>query len=181
MQAGRRFDITIPIDGTDDRDFWKSRALIVRLGPGASREAAVAELNVEFQGYLDAVKTVNERARAQYFNSIELVPAVGGLPEFRDRYGKPVQALLGIVCAQVVESVPRNTSSITRRRGAPFGVSSSLIMSSSLSSLLFGVKPAEPLVYVATAVLLLGVALLATVAPTLRAMRIDPVETLRWE
>lgn len=102
MQAGRRFDITVPLDGTDDRDYWKSRALVVRLAPGLSREAAAAELNVGFQRYLDSVKTINARTRAQYFTSVDLVPAAGGLPEFRDRYGKPVQALLGIVCALVV-------------------------------------------------------------------------------
>jgi putative ABC transport system permease protein len=102
MQPGRRFDITLPLDGTDDRDFWKSRALIVRLAPGVSRETARADLNVGLQRYLDDVKTVNPRARAQYFKSVDLVPASGGLSEFRDRYGKPVQALLGIVCALVV-------------------------------------------------------------------------------
>jgi putative ABC transport system permease protein len=102
LQPGRRFDITLPLDGTDDRDFWKSRALIVRLAPGTSREASVADLNVGFQQYLDGVNTVNQRARAQYFKSVDLIPAAGGLPEFRDRYGKPAQALLGIVCALVV-------------------------------------------------------------------------------
>ena len=53
--------------------------------------------------------------------------------------------------------------------------------SSLLSSFLFGIQPAEPWVYSATMALLIVIGLLATVGPTLRATRIDPVETLRWE
>ena len=75
---------------------------MVRLAPGVSREAAVADLNVAFQQYLAGDKTLSERARAQAFKSLDLAPASSGLSEFRDRYGKPVQAMLAIVCVLLV-------------------------------------------------------------------------------
>ena len=97
LQVGRRVDLTVPIDGSDEPHFWKSRALVIRLAPGVSPEAAVADLNVAFQQYLAGDKTLSERGRAQGFKSLELAPSSTGLPEFRDRYGKPVQVMLAIV------------------------------------------------------------------------------------
>jgi len=97
LQIGRPIDVSVPIDGSEERNFWKSRALVVRLIPGASREAALADLNVLFQQYLAADKTLSAGARAQGFKSLDLAPSSSGLPELRDRYGKPVQAMLAIV------------------------------------------------------------------------------------
>ena len=48
--------------------------------------------------------------------------------------------------------------------------------SSLLSSFLFGIAPAEPWVYSATMALLIGVGLLATLGPTVRATHIDGVK-----
>ena len=61
------------------------------------------------------------------------------------------------------------------------GATAALLTSSLLASFLFGIQPAEPWVYSATMAALIVIGLLATVAPTLRAVRVDPVETLRWE
>ena len=61
------------------------------------------------------------------------------------------------------------------------GVVAAFMTSSLLSSLLFGIQPAEPWVYSATAAVLIGIGLVSTIGPTLRAMRINPVETLRWQ
>ena len=97
LQVGRRADVSVPLDGTDEPTFWKSRALVVRLAPGVGREVALAELQLLFQQYLAGDKAVSDRARAQAFKSLDLTPASSGLPEFRDRYGKPVRAVLAIV------------------------------------------------------------------------------------
>jgi predicted permease len=97
LQVGRRVDVSIPIDGSDEPTFWKSKALIVRLAPEISRDTAVADLNVAFQQYLDADKRMSTRARTQAFRSLELAPSASGLPEFRERYGKPVEVMLAIV------------------------------------------------------------------------------------
>ena len=96
LQVGRRADVSVPIDGSEERTFWKSRALVVRLTPGASREAAEADLNVAFQQYL-ADNALPAARRAASFKSLELAPSSSGLPEFRDRYGRPVRALFVIV------------------------------------------------------------------------------------
>ena len=61
------------------------------------------------------------------------------------------------------------------------GVMAAFMTSSLLSSFLFGIQPAEPWVYSGTASVLIAIGLLSTVGPTLRAMRIDPVDTLRWQ
>ena len=51
-----------------------------------------------------------------------------------------------------------------------------------LASFLFGVQSGRALGVSATAVaVMVGIGVLATIVPTLRALRIDPVETLRWE
>jgi predicted permease len=97
LQVGRRVDLTVPLDGSIEPYFWKSRALMVRLAPGVSRETALADLNVAFQQYLAGDKSLTDRARAQAFKALDLAPSSAGLPEFRNRYGKPVQAMLAIV------------------------------------------------------------------------------------
>ena len=74
----------------------------MRLAPGISRATATADLNVAFQQYLAGDKTLSNEARAQGFKALELTPASSGLSEFRDRYGKPVRAMLAIVSLLLV-------------------------------------------------------------------------------
>ena len=61
------------------------------------------------------------------------------------------------------------------------GVTAAFMTSSLLASFMYGVQPADPWVYSVTMALLITIGLLSSVGPTLRAMRINPVETLRWE
>jgi predicted permease len=95
LQVGRRIDVSVPVDGSDDTNFWQSRSLVVRLSPGVSPETAAADLNVLFQQYVDNSKMAAQ-IRARSFRSLDLAPAAAGLPELRARYGRPAQTMFAI-------------------------------------------------------------------------------------
>ena len=63
--------------------------------------------------------------------------------------------------------------------GAVVGLVGALIVSHLMAGLLYGVRPTDPLTFVGVAILLMGVALLASCLPARRAMRVDPMCALR--
>jgi ABC-type antimicrobial peptide transport system permease subunit len=63
--------------------------------------------------------------------------------------------------------------------GAALGLGGGLLLSRFLAQLLYQVSPGDPLTYLLVAPLLVGVVLLATLVPALRAARLDPVGALR--
>ena len=65
--------------------------------------------------------------------------------------------------------------------GAGIGMAASLALTRFMQTLLFGVKPTDPLTFVAVASILVGVGLLATYLPTRRATMVDPMVALRYE
>jgi putative ABC transport system permease protein len=65
--------------------------------------------------------------------------------------------------------------------GLAVGLAASFGVNRLLANLLFGVKTTDPMTYVAVAVILVSVALLATYIPARRAMKIDPLIALRYE
>ncbi len=65
--------------------------------------------------------------------------------------------------------------------GVGIGLVAATLLSRFITSLLFGVKPTDPLVYLAVAAVLLLVALLASYLPARRAAEIDPIVALRDE
>lgn len=65
--------------------------------------------------------------------------------------------------------------------GMALGLPLALGLGYALSSLLFGVKVADPLVFVALPLLLAGVATIACYLPARRAVRLDPLAALRYE
>jgi putative ABC transport system permease protein len=65
--------------------------------------------------------------------------------------------------------------------GAALGLVGALIVSHLMAGLLYGVRPTDPLTFAAVAILLVAVALLACYIPARRALRVDPLVTLRHE
>lgn len=63
--------------------------------------------------------------------------------------------------------------------GLALGLAGTVLVSRLLVSLLFGVRPADPLILASAAGILTLVALAACVVPALRAMRIDPADAIR--
>jgi putative ABC transport system permease protein len=65
--------------------------------------------------------------------------------------------------------------------GATIGIVCAVIVSHLMASLLYGVKPIDPVSFASVAALFIGVALLACYLPARRAMKIDPMVALRHE
>jgi putative ABC transport system permease protein len=65
--------------------------------------------------------------------------------------------------------------------GLGIGVVAAIVVTRWMSSILFDVKPTDRLTFVAVAVVLGTVAILASYVPARRAMRVDPIVALRYE
>ena len=65
--------------------------------------------------------------------------------------------------------------------GVGIGAGAALALSRVVASLLYGVKPSDPVTFLAVSALLSAVALLASYAPARRAMNVDPLVAMRAE
>jgi predicted permease len=65
--------------------------------------------------------------------------------------------------------------------GAAFGIAAAFGVTRYLASLLYGVRPLDPLTFIAVAILLFVVAIAACLVPARRAMSVDPMVALRYE
>ena len=65
--------------------------------------------------------------------------------------------------------------------GVVIGIAAAFALARFISSFLFGVQQWDPLVFIATPVVLTAVALLATWIPARRASLVDPIDALRYE
>ena len=65
--------------------------------------------------------------------------------------------------------------------GAAAGLIGAIIIGQLMASLLYGVRPTDPMTFAVVALLLIGVAALACYLPARRAMNVDPMVALRYE
>jgi predicted permease len=91
-----------------------------------------------------------------------------------------IRVALGAPLAEVLRGVVRHGVVLTAI-GAAVGIAASLAVTRLLGSMLFGVKPSDPVTLIGVSCLLLTVALAACYFPARRATRVDPLVALRHE
>jgi len=120
------------------------------------------------------------------FSAVALLLSVGGIygvvsfvviqrtPEIGIRIALGAQAgdVLRLVLSQGLKPVAI---------GLGWGVGSAFVLAHLLSSLLFGLQPADPVAFSGVTLVLAGAALIACWLPARRALRIDPNQALRTE
>jgi ABC-type antimicrobial peptide transport system permease subunit len=143
--------------------------------------------------YVDPMRTMmdrsvaNERYRATLssaFGAGALLLAAIGLFGLLTRAVNERRREIGVRMA--VGANPRDVVRLVMREGILLvaggllaGIPAALISAQLVRSLLFGVGPSDPHIFVGVAVVLMTVAAAAMVVPAVRAVRIDPVSTLR--
>ena len=65
--------------------------------------------------------------------------------------------------------------------GVGIGIAGALALARVMSSLIYGIKPTDPLTFLSVAVLLAMVAICASLVPAYRAAKVDPMVALRYE
>jgi ABC-type antimicrobial peptide transport system permease subunit len=91
-----------------------------------------------------------------------------------------VRMALGASAWEVLSLVVRQGLALALP-GCVLGIAGALVLVRLVASLLYDVKPNDPFTFVATALVLLGVALLACWLPARRAAKVDPMVALRYE
>jgi ABC-type antimicrobial peptide transport system permease subunit len=87
---------------------------------------------------------------------------------------------LGATPLRVMQTVIRDASWCVAL-GLVIGLAGARVVSSLFTSLVFGVTPTSPSIYIGVAALLVLVGIVAALVPARRAARLDPLVALRTE
>ena len=201
MDAQSDFHSYQPVEQLNDGGFRAARSFVVRAAgdPTAlfsSIRAAVASIDpglpVAHLQLLDEV--VDESLKPRRFNTwlVGLFAAVALFLALLGIYGVVsfavtqrtqeigIRAALGAPGPQILTLFLRD-GAIMAGAGIILGAIGSLFLGRYISTLLYGVKPADPLTLAVVAAVLAATALLATYIPARRAIRMDPMRALRHE
>jgi putative ABC transport system permease protein len=91
-----------------------------------------------------------------------------------------IRAALGASTGSILRLVLRG-GMLLGLIGLAIGCAGSLALTNLMASMLFGVKPQDPLSFSVAAMLLIGMSLLACYIPAQRAAKVDPAVALRYE
>jgi len=91
-----------------------------------------------------------------------------------------VRLALGATASQVMGNVVL-PGLLIALVGVAIGGAGAVATTRLMQSFIWGVKPTDPLTFIAVVAVLLGVAVVASVIPAMRVLRLDPAKTLRAE
>jgi putative ABC transport system permease protein len=159
----------------------------VRTAIAALNKAISLQFETLAEGVNDSL--VQQRVLALlsgFFGALALLLAMAGLygtfsylvTQRTTEFG--IRAALGAQRRDVLGLVIRQGLKLTLV-GVAVGIAGALALTRFLSSLLYGVKPTDPLTFIAVSLVLTGVALLACYIPARRATKVDPMVALRYE
>ncbi|HLW80933.1 MAG TPA: FtsX-like permease family protein, partial [Candidatus Acidoferrales bacterium] len=120
------------------------------------------------------------------FSTLALLLAVVGIYGLISYYTSQrtheigIRMALGAQRGDVMRLVLREGMLLTGL-GVMAGIAMSYWFGRTLSSLLYGVSPADPVTFIVVSILLTLVALMACYIPARRAMKVDPMVALRYE
>jgi predicted permease len=91
-----------------------------------------------------------------------------------------VRMALGAAPSDVLRMVLRSTLALAAA-GIVSGTVAAMGLTRAMASMLFETKPLDPLAFTISGLTLAAVALIASLGPARRAMKVDPMVALRWE
>ena len=148
-------------------------------------------ISFDFEGFEDQIQQSLQAERllatlSGFFGALAVVLAMTGLygvmsytvTERTTEIG--IRMALGAQRTNIAAMILRNAA-ILLVAGLVLGAGLSLAAASAAGSLLFGLKPRDPVTLAGAAVLLAVVTVMASMIPSLRAAKVNPIDSLRTE